>query len=155
MSYKFLPNISIADVAFDATAKTLEQLFIECAKAVTNTMVKDLKSVKKSKKITINIEADSVENLLFNFLNEIVFYKDAKQLLFSSYKVKISQVEPAKEVHKKSNSDELFTLYGTLAVEKLNMKKHELIVDVKAVTMHLFEVKRTRGMWKARVVLDI
>ncbi len=164
MSYKFLKDISIADVAFDASAQTLEKLFIECAKAVTNTMVRDLKSVKQKTKITIKVEADTVENLLFNYLNEIVFYKDAKQLLFSAYKVKINQTETAKEKHKIKPLNEVFTLHGTFAGEKLNMKKHELIVDVKAITMHQFEVKRTRvkqrqrrpyTQWKARVVLDI
>lgn len=97
--------------------------------------------------------------MLFNFLNELVFYKDAKQLLFSSYKIKINQVEPAKEIHKTmvngGSLGETFTLYGALTGEKLDMKKHELIVDVKAVTMHLFEVRRAKNTWKARVVLDI
>ena len=149
-----MSNISIADVAFDASAKTLEKLFVECAKAVTNTMVKDLKTVKQSKKVTVTVEADSVENLLFNFLNEIVFYKDAKQLLFSGYKIKINSSEGSKELHK-TKTGETFSLFSTFSGEKLNMKKHDLIVDVKAITMHLFEVKHLRNEWTARVVLDI
>ena len=39
--------------------------------------------------------------------------------------------------------------------EKIDMKKHEMLVDVKAVTMHMFEVKKEKNIWKARVVLDV
>ncbi len=35
------------------------------------------------------------------------------------------------------------------------MKKHDLIVDVKAVTLHRFEVKQTETGWKASIILDI
>ena len=153
MPYKFTPEVTMADVAFKAEGKTLEELFGACAEAVTITMVKELESVKRTKKIKVKIEAKTIELLLFNFLNELLFYKDAKQLLFSKYVIKIKKLKGE------------FTLSATLHGEKLNMKKHELIVDVKAVTMHLFEVKREKitdrrhkrpyTVWKAQVVLDI
>ena len=54
MPYKFLEDVAIADVAFVATGKTLEELFESSALAVTNTMVKNLKSIehKIEKKFT-------------------------------------------------------------------------------------------------------
>jgi len=39
--------------------------------------------------------------------------------------------------------------------EAIEPQKHRLIVDVKAVTMHLFRVTKTTQGWEAVVVLDI
>lgn len=143
MPYKYLPDISMADIAFEAWGSTMEKMFESSAAATTNVMVKELKTVKKAKKVSVRIEASTVEKLLFNFIDDIIFYKDAKKLLFSKYSVKIKEGKGT------------LILNATFSGEKLNMKKHELIVDVKAVTMHHFEVVRKNGRWTAVVVLDI
>lgn len=137
MPYKFFDHT--ADVLFEATGKTLEELFESSALAVTNTMVETLRTVKPKIKKIIKIKGDDTENLLFNFLQEIIFLKDAEQLLLTKFNIKIIDNNLTAEAHG----------------EKLNMKKHELIVDVKAVTMHEFYVKKEKNKWKARVILDI
>lgn len=147
MPYKFLPDIAIADVAFEATGKTLPALFKSAALATTNVMVKDLKAIKHKVKKNIEVEADNIELLLFNFLQEIIYYKDAELLLFSRYEVKISE-------DKRDKKNKTYKLISTAYGEKLNMKKHTLMVDVKAVTLHMFYVRKNKD-WKARVILDI
>lgn len=143
MSYKYIEDISLADVCFVAEAPTLEKLLVECGLATTNVMVKDLKSVKAKTKRTFKIETDDAEKLIAKFIGEIIFYKDANRLLFSDFDVKVD------EKNKKYN------LKCVASGEKLDMKKHELLVDVKAFTWHLFEVQHDKKSWKCRVVLDI
>lgn len=146
MSYKYLEDVSIADVAFAAEGKTLGELFESAGLAVTNTMVKDLKSVKPSVKKTIKLKAPTVEKLLFDFLQEFVYWKDKSLLLFSEIKVKIT--EPKKP-------DELYSLSAIISGDKLDMKKHELLVDVKAVTWHLFKAEKKGKKWTCKIVLDV
>lgn len=141
MSYKFFSDIAIADVAFEATGKTLEEMFESAALAVTNTMVKDLKSVRHRVKKKISVKDEKVDMLLFNFLQELIFYKDSKKLLFSKFTVKIKR-KP-------------FQVSCIAEGEELDMKRHELLVDVKAVTLHKFEVEETNKGWRAQVILDI
>lgn len=141
MPYKFLEDVAIADVAFEATGKTLEELFESAGLAVTNTMVKDLESVKQKVSKNIQVKGDNVGMLLFNFLQEIIFYKDAKLLLFNKFKLDIDNKK--------------WTLKAKAYGEKLNMKKHELLVDVKAVSLHNFKIEQTKGGWKADVILDV
>lgn len=143
MPYKFLEGITVADVAFEARGKTLEELFSSAGLAVTNTMVKDLKSVGQNEEKEIVQESDDVEKLLFDFLQEIIFFKDVDLVLFSMYEIKIW------EKNKK------FFLKCIAKGEKLDMNKHDLLVDVKAVTMHRFEVVKEKSGWNATVVLDI
>ncbi len=139
MSYKFFDHT--ADVLFEAEGKTLSELFEAAGLATEETQV-DLKGVKSKIKKEIVLEKDNIEMLLFDFLQELIFLKDAKLLLFSKIKVSISEGKPNK-------------LKAILQGEKIDPKKHNLKVDVKAVTLHRFEVKKTKAGWFARVILDI
>ncbi len=140
MPFQYLEDIAIADVAFEATGKTLEELFESCGLATMQVMV-DLEDVGRNVKKDVTIKADTIEELLKKFLDELVFIKDSELLLFSKFDAKI-----------KKNS--AYELRATALGEKLDVNRHKLGVDVKAVTMHMFEVKKD-GVWKARVILDI
>lgn len=140
MPFKFLEDIAIADVAFEASGNSLEELFESCALATMQVMA-DLKTVDRDIKKEIKIKSDSIEQLLRKFLDELIFIKDSELLLFSKFDADI----------KKNSSYELRV---TALGEKLDMKKHKLGVDVKATTMHMFEVKKDTK-WHARVILDI
>ncbi len=141
MSYEFIDNLTMADVAFDAHGETLEEMFRSAAEAVTATMVKELDSIDETIEKKIEVENADVDMLLFNFLQELIYYKDAEMLLLRTYKITITKQ----------------TTYHLTCVakgEKLDMNKHELLVDVKAVTLHHFSVKHDKA-WHARVILDV
>ena len=141
MTFKYLEEIALADIAFEAVGKNLEELFVSCAEALEDSMV-NLKDVKNTIVKDVKLEEDNTENLLFKFLNELIFLKDVEGLLFSKFNVKIKQ-------------NKKYVLSAKLAGEKINHKRHELRNDVKAVTMHLFEIKQIGKNFKATVVLDI
>ena len=142
MPYRFLEGWTLADVAFEATGKNTVELFTDAGIAVLATMVLEVASVGTTVVREVNIEAESLEMLLFKFLDEIIFLKDAENLLFSSMKIRIS-------------TDKKYSLSGQLEGEKIDPNNHELLVDVKAVTFHRFEVKFDQKQWLARVVLDV
>jgi len=143
MSYRFIEDVAIADVAFEASGRNLNELFEFCALAVSNTMIKNMKSISKKVKKEVNLEADNIEMLLNIFLQQIIFYKDAEQLLFGKFDVTIK------------GKNGKYILKSRFYGEKINPKKHELLVDVKSVTWHLFSVKKSGKKWMATVVLDI
>lgn len=142
MPFKYIPEIATADIAFEATGKNEEELFEQCALAVEQTMV-DIKNVKAKEKREIKVESDALDKLLFNFLSELLYYKDAEKLLFSKFSVKISEKG---NVHK---------LKATAKGEKIDLKKHVLHNDVKAVTWHMFKIEKTRAGYKALIVVDV
>ncbi len=143
MSYKFLEDVAIADIDFEADGKTIKELFESSALAVTNTMVKNLESIDTTVKKEIKVENNKIDMLLFNFLQEIIFYKDAEQLIFNKFEIDIFSEN--EKWHLKCNA------YG----EKIDVKKHEMIVDVKAVSLHYFKVEEVEDGWKANVILDV
>lgn len=139
-SYTFLDHT--ADVLFQAQAPTLNQLFEQCALAVEETQV-EIQKLEPKKTVTFSLEAKNVESLLFQFLDELLFYKDAEQVLFSQFQVRI-----------KENAGK-FLLTCRAQGELLDVQKHQPKVDVKAITMHLFEVEKISRGWKAQVLIDI
>ena len=138
--YRYLEKIATADLAFEAEAESLEKLFEEGAKALTDAMV-DIKGIRPRIKKTVRLVESSVERLFYNWLEELVFVKDAELLLFSKFDVKIRE-------------EGKYHLEAVMHGEKLK-KRHEQKIDVKAITLHMFEIKKKGSLWYARVVVDI
>lgn len=143
MPYQYLEDVATADIAFEAWGKAREDLFVSAADAVMNVMVEDLESIAATHKRAISLQEETLEMLLFQFLQELVYYKDAEQLLLRVPKVAIR------------NQGGFLMLTAEARGELLNPNKHRLNVDVKAVTMHRFKVAEGTEGWKATVVLDI
>ena len=142
MPYKFIEGLTTADVAFEAKGKTLKELFESAALAMFDIMAEPKKVEKKIIR-KFSLEGKSLEDLMFKFLDEIIFFKDSDALVFNSCK---------SDVKEKNGK---FMLMATLHGDRIDYKKQELKVDPKAVTMHKFEVKRDKDGYLARVVVDI
>lgn len=108
-----------------------------------NVMVGNLDSIEDRVRYPIKLDDASDEMLLFNFLQELIFLDDAEQLL-----LRVPHVEILKDKG-------IYPLTAGATGEKLNPLRHELLVDVKAVTLHRFNVKQTPEGWEATVILDI
>jgi SHS2 domain-containing protein len=81
--------------------------------------------------------------LLFDFLQEFIYFKDAKRLLLRVREAQIDQ------------KDEACFLKAKVAGERLDDARHHQRADVKAVTLHGFSVEQDDGGWRAKVLLDI
>jgi SHS2 domain-containing protein len=143
MPYTYLEDIAIADIAFQATGKTLEEVFAAAADATVNVMVEDLATIREQERIPLILENEALDLLLFDFLNEFVYLKDAKGLLLRSRTIRVGR------------QDSRFTLSAELYGEQLDPLRHPLRADVKAVTLHRFNLRQTDDGWEATVVLDI
>jgi len=155
MSYRFLEEIATADVAFEATGKTPEELFISAAEALEETQV-NTKQLANSEQRTVNLENETLDKLLFDFLDELIYYKDAEQLVFNKFDIEIQASEGGFASDREIASKDIkWRLKGVIAGEKLDPNRHELRTDVKAVTKHQFGIQKTKEGYKATVVLDI
>ena len=143
MPYRYREDIATADAALEAWGESIEELFISAADAAINVMVEDLNSIAPVRRFTIQLESESTEMLLFHLLEELIFYKDAETLLTRVSNITIKPL------------DKGFSLDAEVDGEEINPDKHELNVDVKAVTLHRFKMEETTEGWKATVVLDI
>lgn len=139
--YKILEKIATADIAFEAYGKNLNELFENAAFAIFEISANVKKINSKIKKI-IKLENENVEDLLFDFLSEIIFLKDKDYMIFNKSKIKI-------------NKNEKYKLNAEIFGEKISHKKHELKLDIKAITLHMFKIEKTKEGFKALVVVDV
>jgi SHS2 domain-containing protein len=140
MTFKFLPDVALADIAFEAESKTVNGLFESCASALEDIMV-DPKTLRAKVTKKISLKSDDLDRLLYDFLTELIVMKDVDSLLFSDVKVEVSS--------------EGTELAAEAKGEPIDRVRHILRNDVKAVTMHMFGVRHEGAKWKATVVLDI
>lgn len=139
--FRFLEHT--ADVLFEAYGTSESELFHNAALALEEVQVRTDSITPKTEWI-ITKENDKLDMLLFDFLQELIYLKDAEQLLFSTFKVHIEKQKDGK-----------YHLDAHCTGEKIDPKKHKLDVDAKAITLHQFEVKKEKEHWKARVLVDI
>lgn len=141
MPYRYLEDIATADAAFEVVGQTLEELFRDAATATFEVMV-DMNSVEPEITREIELKNEAIDNLFFDWLSELVYLKDADAIVFNKFDVSIKK-------------NDFYELRAKASGETINQEKHSLRSDVKAVTYHMFEVKKTGENWTARVILDI
>lgn len=139
--YKFLEDVAIADIAYEAYGKNLNELFENAAFAIFE-LSADIKTINAKKKIEIRLENEKIDNLLYDFLSEILFLKDSKYVVFKRAKVSIKE-------------NKKYELKAVLEGDTINPEKQQLENDIKAITMHMFELKKEKKGYKAVVVVDI
>lgn len=137
MKYKLI-DIATADMAFHAYGRTLEELFSNSALAMFSIIGNP---GKDEVSVDVKTEADDLESLLVNWLNELLFIFDTSQILFSRFEVKIRR-------------NERYKLSGKARGEGIK-PEHDLKAYVKAATYHLLEIKKENDHWRAQVVVDL
>jgi SHS2 domain-containing protein len=142
-TYRYLEEIATADIAFEAWGATREETFLAAADATLNTMVEDIGTIVPLERRVFSLTADSLELLLFELLQELVYHKDADRLLLRVRDLRIEETGSGVRLHADA--------YG----ETIDPGKHPLLADVKAVTLHRLVVEKTPDGWRAVVVLDV
>lgn len=143
MTFSYRGDIAHADVAFDAWAPTLEELFREAAQATMQVMMENLAQLQRTQSLELKLDQENEEMLLFDFLNELIFYKDARRLILLPAKLTISR------------RDGGVSMLATVTGEEIDVRRHQMSTDVKAVTMLRYKVEQVADGWRATVVLDV
>jgi SHS2 domain-containing protein len=143
MPYRYLEEIGTADIAFEATGSDLPELFREAVDATMNVMIDNIDAIQPVETRQIALSNEKLDMLLFDFLQELIFLKDAQRLLLRMREVEIAE------------RDENYFVKATAEGETLDAERHHQRADVKAVTLHDFSVEQIDGSWTARVLLDI
>ena len=137
--FKFI-DITTSDVAFIAYGKDLNELFANAALAMFEVMINS-KQIEPKVERKVKVKGDDLLSLLFEWLNELLFYYGAENLAFSKFEVKVDEKN--------------FGLAATCYGEKINPEKHETKTEVKACTMHKMKIEKVNNIWQAQVILDI
>ncbi len=142
-SFHFLDDVAIADLAFDASGDSLQELFEGATCAVMETLA-DLHTVGSTWQKVIERTDDDPAALLFDWLSDLVYWKDAAGVVFSKSELSLTRQD-----------DGYWKLRGLLCGEPVNGSTQTLRADVKGVTKHLYRLAQEKGQWTVRIVLDV
>ncbi len=143
-TYKFLPHT--ADEKFQVSADSLDDAFATSVKAFYEILLgKDIIVAKNVSK-KIHLKAKKLRYLLYDFLNELVFYFDDERLL-------LSHVISLKIAKQNFSDGEEFTLEAELMGDK--SYSYELLTEIKNMTYSEMEIKIEKEKVELTVVVDI
>ena len=128
-----------ADVGLRARAPDLKGLFEDAAKALFSVIVVNLDAVRPLREVTLRVEGSDYEDLLHDWLGELLYTFDTRHLLFSDFEVEL-------------DGD---GLRATARGEPIDPKRHQLDAEVKAITYHGLKVEEDRDGWLAEVIVDL
>lgn len=138
--FRVVEDVSSADFIFEAAGDSLEELFRNCAAACFFAMT-DLDKVEPVESSEFEIEGDNPEDLLFNFISELIFLKDTQTSFFSFFEIKF---DPNGR-----------SLNAVVRGERIDYNKHVIKTDVKAATYHDLQIRKKDGRYQVRMILDL
>jgi SHS2 domain-containing protein len=112
-----------ADVMIRAYGSTMEECFANAAYGMMDQIL-DTASVEMKAMERFSVEGANREDLLYNFLSEVLFIFDAKRLALSEFTVSLKDGE----------------LDCTARGEWFDREKHSPKQEIKAVTYHMMQV---------------
>jgi SHS2 domain-containing protein len=128
-----------ADVGVKAYGKTISEAFENAAKGMFD-IITDKSEIDNIGQYIIELEAPDLEQLLVDWLSDLLFLNSAKNLVFGFFKVDLDE-------NKSKLSAKVFG-------EKFNISKHKAGAEIKAVTYHMLEVKKIKPFY-VKVLFDI
>jgi len=132
-----------ADMGVRGIGKSREEAFAECAKAMFEVMI-ELESVKALREVKVEVDGNDLEGLLVEWLNELLYLKDHKEMFFSEFEVESIGEEVGK-----------FVLRGAVRGDKIDLENQRVKVEVKAATYSGLKVEKIDGHWSAECIVDV
>ena len=131
-----------SDLTFVALGPTVEAAFVAAGQALLAATIEEPETVERRERRSITLEEPDLELLLIRFLNELIYLRDAEELLLHSDQIEIVWGDSLE-------------LRAELSGERIDRTRHALASDVKAATAHSLRVGKTTDGWTATATLDV
>ena len=139
VGFKVIEDGASADYEFEATAPSVEELFGICGQATFAAMT-EIEKVRHAEEIKFEVQAGTLEDLLFSFLSELIYIKDTQRLFLGKFDVAI---------------DGRYHLTCRARGERIDENLHVIKTDVKAATYHQMKISKIDSGYYAHAILDL
>ena len=130
-----------ADIGIRAFGASLPEAYINAARAMFS-LITDPDKIKDTLYRSVDISAPDRETLLVEWLNELIYFFDAEQILFKRFDIDLFSENRLKAC-----------CYG----EKVDKSRHQLIRGIKSTTYHMLKIElpSSNEGWRLQVLFDI
>jgi SHS2 domain-containing protein len=127
------------DMGIRVFGKSLPDLFRHAAEALFH-VITDPETIQSKETRTISLQANDLEELLIDWLNEFIYLFDTQGLLFRDFDLLFLNAQ---------------SLEATVRGESYDESRHPIETIVKSATHHQLHIRREKGVWKAQIILDL
>lgn len=132
-----------SDTGFRAYGESLEEAYENAAFALTNIM-SDTEKIKPKGEISIDLRAEDLKALLYDWLEFFLYLHDAEDMIASEF-----------DVRKISEEDGGYKLEAVVRGEKYDSEHHVTGTEVKAMTYHMMEIDCGPDRCSVQAIVDI
>ena len=135
-----------ADVGLLVRGRDLKDCFETAARGMVSILC-DIRSITAEARREIRVEAENVEELLLNWLREVLYRVEREWIVFSRF-----FIEEESFVRKASGG---YRLDARLEGGRLNPERHGICTEIKAITRHGLAVQKKDHGWELTVLFDV
>lgn len=128
-----------ADIGIKAYGNDLSDCFTNAAHGMFD-LITNNSSIDEKGEYQIELSANDFEQLLVDFLSELLFLHSSRNLIFGFFNVTLNLKK--------------CSLSAIVKGEKFNLSKHRYGMEIKAITYHLIEVHQTQPFF-VKILFDI
>ena len=130
-----------ADIGFKAYGNTLDEAFENAGLAIFN-IISSTDDISPETSMSFEITSEDEVSLLYDYLEELLFFHEVEFMLFAEFDVDISKC------------DEGYNLKAKIFGETIDWDRHERKSEIKAITFHMMDVKKT-DLFELRAIVDL
>ena len=131
-----------ADIGFYAYGNSLNEAFENASLAIFN-IISSTDNVEAEKQIEFEITSEDKVSLLYDYLEELLFYHEVEFMLFSQFSIQIQK-----------NTEGYYDLRAVIAGEEIDWAKHDRKCEIKAITFHRMAVN-VKDTVELRAIVDL
>ena len=153
MSFSFFNHT--ADLGVEVNAATPSELFVDAVKGLTAAICGNPESITATESIVVTIHSDTPEDLLYDWLDEILFRFDAEHFLLAGCESLHLTGDFTTARSQSTTNSTAYSLTTVLRGERFDVSKHQMDREVKAITYHQLAIHRQADQWSAKFVVDL
>ena len=127
-----------ADIGFKSYGANLNEAFENAGLAIFN-IISDTSDIDGEVEKSFEVTSEDEVSLLYDYLEELLFLHETEFMLFSEFHVDI---------------DDNLHLKATIKGEPIDWDKHERKTEIKAITFHKMDVKKT-SHYELQAIVDL
>jgi SHS2 domain-containing protein len=128
-----------ADIGLRIFGGSLPDLFVNAGYALFD-VITDINLVNCRHQKRFQLERDSIEELMVEWMSSLLYVFDTELLLFRNFN--IISIDDSR-------------LISEAEGEYFNKSIHSIKTEIKAVTYHDLKIYERKGGWEATVILDV
>jgi SHS2 domain-containing protein len=131
-----------ADIGVHAYGNSVSDIFEQGARSMYSILFHNqIPEVELKGEFEIKLQSSDLEQLLVDWLDELLFIYSTENILINDFKIDIDL--------------DKFTLDARIKGEELTDEQLKETIEIKAVTYHMLEIKKTDDSWTATIIFDI